>query len=255
MMKHSYYKRFTLIELLVVMAIIAILAGMLLPALNAAKERARSTRCVNKLKTIGQGAALYAGDYDGWFLHKQGTFPEYSISAPGLLSGYIGGPTIDQIKAVTSLSGMFALVPDTFNCDPVEDSKRLWYAFSYNMSRPWAMPFFRSNRYNTVYFPKSIGTPSNTVLAADAWASNWQNSNATDLCNSNNTSNGFAVPFFRHGRAANFLIVSGHVITRTPEQIIRKNASSTNAEYVVFAGGTAPLSSYRFKSDPTIISR
>ena len=54
---------FTLIELLVVIAIIAILAAMLLPALSAARERARTANCVNNLKQMTLSCSLYAQDY------------------------------------------------------------------------------------------------------------------------------------------------------------------------------------------------
>ena len=87
-----------------VIAIIAILAAMLLPALNKAREKARSISCVNNEKSVSLALSMYGGDNDDYIYHGGGALDFYpNESGYTRIISYIGGPSYD-ISSLTSSS-------------------------------------------------------------------------------------------------------------------------------------------------------
>ncbi len=101
---------FTLIELLVVIAVIALMVGLLLPALGAARRAARMTQCLAKVRSLQQAQTLYSNDYRGALVDvglPHGGQGDETISFITTLSEYYGTPM--ALKSPGDRSGLWPL--------------------------------------------------------------------------------------------------------------------------------------------------
>lgn len=107
--KRNGRKTFTLIELLVVVAIIAILASLLLPALSRAREKAKQTTCSANLSQIGLAAFTYADDFEGWvkMAWASGSSEEGCPWTELQQEGYISGNPTPDVNDFRTWSPVF----------------------------------------------------------------------------------------------------------------------------------------------------